>query len=775
VNVDSLGRYRIESKLGEGGMGVVWRAHDPQLGRDVALKVLPDALVADPEARARMLREARAVAALNHPNILGVYDVGEAEGHVYIAMEYVPGRPLSDLIQPAGLPVAEVLRLATQVAAALAHAHARGIIHRDIKPSNVLVTPEGNAKVLDFGIATKASGTSETRTLALTAPGTLVGTPEVMAPEIWKGEPADTRSDVWALGALIHTMLDGRAPFVGSTAHEVSAAILHGAPEPLPERAPPALRAVVTRCLEREPERRYRSAAEVHAALQAIEAGTGPVPKPASKPFGKKLVLIGLLVLLIVGGWVAWRWFRPAAVASRITSLAVLPLENISHDPQRQYLADGMTEELITRLAQLGVVRVISRTSVMRFQNASIPLQDIAHQLGVDAIVEGSVEQVGDRVRVSAQLMRAANEEHLWGKSYEREVGDALALQDEIAGAIAQEVGGALALPAARPAPARPTHGNDAAHAAAVQAYLRGRDEYQHWTFASNRQALEHYDRALALDSTFTPALAARASSLLFISASPETIALARAAVTKALAVDPGIGEAHAEYGKLLYGTDWDWQGAEREFKRAIELNPNDSDAHHHYSHLLLALGRPKEARDEANLMVSLDPLAPATWNHMAFLDYMAGDMAATARDENKALELDPGYGVSYNTFLDIAFLKRDWPAFPVLFARMRAAGVPVDSFYVQMIAAVQHGRKTEAWQAMRSMVSKDDPYPWAFTHMAGWALAAGDREEAFAWLDKGFKTRDYELLYIKYDPALASLRSDPRYGALRDRMRLPR
>jgi tetratricopeptide (TPR) repeat protein len=371
--------------------------------------------------------------------------------------------------------------------------------------------------------------------------------------------------------------------------------------------------------------------------------------------------------------------------------------------------------------------------------------------------------------------MRAANEEHLWGKSYERQVGDALALQDEIAGAIAQEVGGALAPVPARPAPARSAHANGPAHAAAVQAYLRGRDEYQHWTLASNRQALQHYDRALALDPTFTQALAARASSLIFLSASPDTMALAREAVTKALALDPGIGEAHAEYGKLLYGTDWDWQGAEREFKRAIELNPNDSDAHHHYSHLLLALGRAKEARDEANLMASLDPLAPATWNHMGFMDYMAGDMAAAERDERKALELDPGYVVSYETFLDVALLERNWSAFPVLLAHMKEAGVPIDPLYVRMIDAIEHGRKADAVQAMRSMSSKDDPFPWAYTHLAEWALAAGDREEAFAWLNKGLTTRDYELLFINYDPALASLRSDPRYGALRDRMGLPR
>jgi serine/threonine-protein kinase len=270
----NFGRYRIEAKLGAGGMGVVWRAHDPQLGRDVALKVLPDAMVADADARARLLREARAVAALNYAHILTIYDVGEADGHVYIAMEYVPGRSLADAIAEGGMAPSAALRLGEQIASALAHAHERGIVHRDIKPSNVLVTPAGDAKVLDFGIATHiASETAETRSLVLTAPGALVGTPQAMAPEQWRGAPADTRSDVWAFGALMYTLLAGRPPFRGGTVYELSNAICSADPDPLPDRVPPGLRAVVAHCLEREPGRRYRSAAEVSAAMQAISAG----------------------------------------------------------------------------------------------------------------------------------------------------------------------------------------------------------------------------------------------------------------------------------------------------------------------------------------------------------------------------------------------------------------------------------------------------------------------------------------------------------------------
>ena len=765
-----LGSYEILAPLGAGGMGEVWRARDSRLGREVALKVLPDAQIADPAARARLLREARSAAALNHPHILTVYEVGETDGHVYLATEYLAGRTLAEIIQPSGLPVPEALRLATQVAAGISHAHARGVIHRDIKPSNVLVTPEGDAKVLDFGIATLAPESEETRSLALTAPGALVGTPAVMAPEIWRGESADARSDVWALGALIHAMLTGKMPFAGRTSYELSAAILHSPPEALPERVPAALRAVVARCLEPERDRRYRSAAEVHAALQAIGAGEtkrSGIPRAA--------IWVAFALLVAVAAVLGWRAFHGAPGATKITSLAVLPLENISGDPSRQYFADGMTEELITRLAQLGVVRVISRTSVMRFQRTSLPLPAIARELGVDAIVEGSVEQVGDRVRVSAQLMRAANEEHLWGRSYERQVGDALTLQDEVAGEIAQEVGGALAPVPAPGKPARSDHATGSARAAAVQAYLRGREQYQRFTAASNRRAIQYYDQALALDSTFTPAAAARASSLIFLSFSPDTVALARAAVTQALALDPHLGEAHAQYATLLFEVDWDWSGAERDFRRAIELNPNDEDAHHQYSHLLVALGRMKEARQQADIMLALDPLAPAAWNHMGFTEYEAGHLSAAGEKWEKALTLDPAYVAAFEGLLELALLQRNWSAFPSLYERMKAAGAPIDPLFVRMVEALEHGRNGDAIQAIHEIAQPSDTYPWSYTHLAEWFVLAGDRERAFALLDTAWVHHDYELTSANFDPALASLRSDPRYAALRARMHLPK
>jgi len=756
--ITSLGRYRIEEKLGEGGMGVVWRAYDPQLQRDVALKVLPDALVADPEARARMLREARAVAALNHPNVLTVYDVGEADGHVYLATEYLSGRPLDELIGHAGLPVPEALRLAQQIASGLAHAHARGVIHQDIKPSNVIVTSTGDAKVLDFGLATPPG---PDLTVTRERPTVVRGTAMALAPEVWRGAKADTRSDVWSLGALIYGMLTGSPPYPAYGGQMDASA----RPPALPERVPPALRAIVTRCLEFEPDRRYRSAAEVQAALEVLAATSGPLaPATArNRPKGAVALASGAVLLAVVTAAILWWRARPVTHGRQITSLAVLPLENFSHNPDQQYFADAMTEELITRLAQLGVVRVISRTSSMRFRNTTLPLPDIGRQLGVEGIVEGSVQEAGGRVKISAQLMRAASDENLWAKSYEREIGDALSLQDEVASAIAQEVRGALALPARPPA--------SASHAEVVRAYLRGRDSYQLWTREGSERAIQYFDQALAMDSSFTPALAARGTALLFVSATPESIALGRADIDRALAQDPGNGEAHAARAGLLYDNDWNWPEAEREFRRAIELNPNDAEAHHQYSHLLGTLGRMKECRDESLQMVALDPLAPATHQHLAWLAYENGQFDSARAAVRKAIELDPAYVASYQQLADIERVPRQWPAYLDAVAK---SGIPVDPLLKPLVEALKAGRRDEARRILEQIVSPSDQVPWSWTELAWWYLQADARDRAFGALDSAYVHHDYFLKNINLDPGLASLRSDPRYAALRKRMHLP-
>ncbi len=428
-----LAHYRILEKIGAGGMGEVYRAHDEQLDRDVALKVLPPTSFADATARARLLREARAAASLNHPHICTIHEVGEANGQAYIAMEFVRGQPLSAQLASGPLAVEEVVRTGLQLADALAHAHERGIVHRDLKSANVMITLGGRAKVLDFGLAKRLSQEelteATTRSQAsLTQPGAVMGTLAYMAPEQLRGQPADARSDVWALGVVLYEMAAGQCPFRGQTGFELSSAILNQPPPPLPGKVPVELKAVIERCLEKEPARRYQRGGEVRAALEAVQLGVVPVwvawryrlgRRPLLALAASVALLAAVLAVLDVGNLRT----RLVGGAPRIGSLAVLPLENLSGDAEQDYLAAGMHEALITDLAKLsGLERVIAR------------------ELKVDALITGAVLRAGDRVRITAQLIDPAKEQQLWAERYERELRDVLTLQNEIVAAITRGI-----------------------------------------------------------------------------------------------------------------------------------------------------------------------------------------------------------------------------------------------------------------------------------------------------------------------------------------------
>jgi serine/threonine-protein kinase len=431
-------------------MGEVYRAHDEQLDRDVALKVLPAQALTDPTARARLLREARSAAALNHPHICTIYEVGEAGGQAYIAMEMVQGKLLSEVVPEQGLPVETVLRLGSQIADALAHAHERRIVHRDLKSPNVMITPEGRAKVLDFGLAKRLSGEeaaeAATKSLAtLTEAGALVGTVPYMAPEQLRGQPADARSDVWALGVVLYEMATGRRPFQGQTGFELSSAILNQVPPPLPAAVPAGLGAVVERCLAKEPGQRYQQGSEVRAALEAVQSGAALPGWPAWRyALSRRRWLVLVATLAAVLAIVAALAVIFGGGTPRIRSLAVLPVKNDSGDPGQEFFADGMTDGLIAGLAQIKAIKVISRTSVMQYKEVKKSLGQIAKELGVEGIVEASVIRAGGRVRVTAQLIDARRDQNLWASNYERNTTDVLVVQSEVVQAIAGEIKAAV-------------------------------------------------------------------------------------------------------------------------------------------------------------------------------------------------------------------------------------------------------------------------------------------------------------------------------------------
>src|SRR5689334_13672637 len=450
-----LGHFTVIGPLGAGGMGEVYRARDERLRRDVALKVLPADTMDDPSARARLLGEARRAAGLNHPHICTIHDVGEEQGRVFIAMELVEGRPLSEVAGVAGFTSGALIRIGGEIAQALSHAHEHDVIHRDLKSANVLVTSDGTVKVLDFGLAKRVSNADApavTRSIEFeTEPGVIVGTTHYLPPEVLAGAEADARGDLWALGVILHEMAAKAMPFDGQTAFEVAAAIMHSPPRPLPEHVPSGLRSIIARCLEKEPARRYQRAGEVRAALEAAGSAGDDAPPPRTararrahsvrreRRFQPWQVAVGSLAVVIAAAVVLIRVI-PGDGGARASGLAVLPLENLSHDPEQAYFADGMTEEISTRLAQISALRVIAQTSVSDLVQKRKSLSDIGRALRVPILLRGSVLRVADRVRINVQLIKAATGELIWVQEYERKLLDVLSLQSEVALAIAKQI-----------------------------------------------------------------------------------------------------------------------------------------------------------------------------------------------------------------------------------------------------------------------------------------------------------------------------------------------
>ncbi len=637
-----LGRYEIRAPLGAGGMGEVYLAEDTQLGRRVAIKFLPLETIANENSRKRLVREARAAATLDHPNICSIYEVGEVDDRSFIVMQYIEGETLDIRMRRKPLGLSESLAIATQVADALTEAHAHGVIHRDIKPSNIIITSRGQAKVMDFGLA-KISGfevaQSEAPTEAfLTTPGTVIGTVPYMSPEQVKGENVDARSDIFSFGVMLYEMVCGRQPFASESAAATASAILTHEPPPLARYCadvPDELQRIIRKCLEKDRERRCQTMRDVALDLEnlrrGLEArqtiGSHDVLAEASESalaralswrwrvshVSKSVLVAAALVATLVAAAVIYAlYLRRARTTSvpEIKSLAVLPLNNLSGDPSQDYFADGMTEALITELAKIGALRVISRTSVMQYKEARRSLPQIARELNVDAVVEGSVQRSGDRVRITAQLIEAATDRHLWVQSYERDLRDILALQSDVAGAIAEEIKIKLTpQQQAHRASERPVNPE------AYDSYLKGLFFSNHPNKADNDAAIEMLERAIQIDPNFAIAYAAlaRAYIVRFTYLAPQEgpwEEKALAAVEKALSLDPDLAEAHLARGFLLWTPSYHFphERAVQEYQRAIVLNPSLDEAHHQLALVYLHIGLLDKALQELQTAVAINP-----------------------------------------------------------------------------------------------------------------------------------------------------------------------
>ena len=659
-----LGRYEIVSLLGAGGMGEVYRARDHQLRRDVAIKVLPPSVLNDPDWLQRFEQEAQAAGGLNHPNILAIHDVGTEDGSPFIVSELLEGQTLRGRLIAGPLSVRTALDLALQTAQGLAAAHDKGIVHRDLKPENLFVTTDGRAKILDFGLAKLTqrepdapAGDANTTVGTLTAVGTVLGTVGYMSPEQVRGVPTDHRSDIFSFGVILYEMLSGRRAFARGFLVETMSAILEDDPPAiwsglgrasrssntteleLDSARMQSLDRVVRRCLEKRPEDRFQSARDLAFALTEVTSGLNAsalvgrssITRGPSAWWMATVALIATTIPALVFGLVYFRRDEPVQVGdARIGSLAVIPLENLSNDPEQEYFSDGMTEALISDLARVGGLRVISRTSVMNYKSKSDrkPLTQIARELNVDAILEGSVVRSGERVRISARLIDGKTDRHIWANSYERDLRDVLALQGEVARAVAQEIKITLTpQEEAHLAAVRPV--NRESH----EAYMRGRYMLGKGTERAVRQAIDYFKQAIDLDPGSARPYAGLSDAYATLRLShlrPHAVMpQAKAAAAKALELDPNLAEGHVSMAVVLLQYEFDWPAAEQALKKAIDLSPNLADAHHYYALYLAGLERHDEARKAIDRALELDPLSLMILCNAGFIGYLAATTTA--------------------------------------------------------------------------------------------------------------------------------------------------
>ncbi len=760
-----LGHYDVIKLIGRGGMGEVYSAHDTRLGRDVALKLLLDPATG-PERPSRFEREAKLLASLNHPNICTVYEIGEHQGTGFIVMEYVAGRPLSELIEQGELPLERVVSFGVQIADAVAHAHARKVIHRDLKSRNVMVTPEGRLKVLDFGLATFVKATPSTSAMppsnATTVttsftdgPGEITGTVPYMAPEILRGDGADQRTDIWGIGIVLHEMATGTLPFRGETLFDLSAAILR---DPLPvwtRRNSRALQMVVQRCLVKAPAERYQEAAEVRAALQTLDAR--PVTARQSP-----------------AGIATSRRRRPEIAEA---SVAVLPFVNLTGDPDQSYLCDGIAEDIINGLTKVSGLHVASRTSAFQFTKGASDLRDIRRRLRVNAVLEGSIRRAGDRLRVTATLVSTNNGYQLWSEQFDKELSDVFAIQDEISKAIVEH----LRVQLVRPVNARLVESHTH-NVEAYRLYLRGRFQFNKRRPELLQSGLDNFEQAIVADPGYALAYAGLADTytLLAIHGQYPPHAVypkAMKAAARALELDPNLGAAHASMGFAKATYEWDWEAAEHHFRRAIKLNPGDSNARHWYGiDCLSPLGRLDEALEHLERSVALDPLSVSINTSLGGLLHDRREYSRAIDQYNDTIELEPTFYFSHwnlgRTYEQLEEYELAMAAFQKAFSL--APGSPHALAYIARCHAFM-GRKDEARRLLGELI---DMRTRGFAHAVGPAivcLSLGDSDRAFEFFETAYVERSIWLIWLKVAPMFDDIRGDPRFLSLLERIRLTR